>query len=128
MTGLSESAPPRELVAAAQVVLGCGIGARFAGVPVRRVLGLMAATVGSTLVMLAATVAFAVTLATHTGIHWSRIVLAYAPGGLAEMSLIALSLGIDVAFIATHHVIRIGLIVFAAPFVFRWFGRSGVRA
>lgn len=128
ITGLSESAPPWELVAAAQVVLGCGIGARFAGVPVRRILGLMAATVVSTTVMLATTVAFAVTLATHTGIHWSRIVLAYAPGGLAEMSLIALSLGIDVAFIATHHVIRIGLIVFAAPFVFRRFRSRDGRA
>ena len=94
-SGLNESAPPWEVVAVAQVVVGSAIGARFSSVSVRRVLGLMAAAVVSTAVMLAATVAFALVLAPATGIDWRSIVLAYAPGGLAEMSLIALSLGIE---------------------------------
>ena len=118
VTGLSDSTPPWELVAAAQIVLGSSIGARFSGVPVRRVLGLMATALVSTVLMLATTVSFALVLAPLTGIDWQPIVLAYAPGGLAEMSLIALSLGIETAFVATHHVIRIGLIVMAAPLVF----------
>ena len=117
-TGLSASVPPWELVAVAQIVMGSAIGARFSGVPVRRVLGLMATALVSTVLMLAATVSFALALAPLTGIDWRPIVLAYAPGGLAEMSLIALSLGIETAFVATHHVIRIGLIVMAAPLVF----------
>ena len=120
-TGLSASAPPWEVVAVAQVVVGSAIGARFAGVSVRRVLGLTAAAVVSTVVMLAATLAFASVLAPATGIDWRSIVLAYAPGGLAEMSLVALSLGIDTAFVATHHVVRIGLIVVGAPLVFARF-------
>ena len=57
-----------------------------------------------------------------SGIDVRPIVLAYSPGGLAEMSLIALSLGIETAFVATHHIVRIGLIVIAAPLVFRIFG------
>ena len=118
VTGLSDSTPPWELVAAAQIVLGSSIGARFSGVPIRRVLGLMATALVSTVLMLATTVSFALVLAPLTGIDWQPIVLAYAPGGLAEMSLIALSLGIETAFVATHHVIRIGLIVMAAPLVF----------
>ena len=124
-TGLSESAPPWELVAAAQIVLGSSIGARFSGVPIRRVLGLMATALVSTVLMLATTVSFALVLAPLTGIDWRPIVLAYAPGGLAEMSLIALSLGIETAFVATHHVIRIGLIVMAAPLVFARISPSG---
>ena len=122
IAGLNESAPPWEVVAAAQVVVGSAIGARFTGVPVRRVFGLMAAAVVSTAAMLAATIAFALVLAPATGIDWRSIVLAYAPGGLAEMSLIALSLGIETAFVATHHVIRIGFIVVGAPLVFARFG------
>ena len=117
-TGLSSSAPPWEVVAVAQVVVGSAVGARFTGVPVRRVFGVMGAALVSAIVMLAATVAFALVLAPATGIDWRSIVLAYAPGGLAEMSLIALSIGIETAFVATHHVIRIGLIVVGAPFVF----------
>ena len=126
-TGLNESTPPWEVVAVAQVVVGSAIGARFSSVPVRRVVGLMAAAVVSTVVMLAATVSFALVLAPATGIDWRSIVLAYAPGGLAEMSLIALSLGIETAFVATHHVIRIGLIVVGAPLVFARFRPPGDR-
>lgn len=117
-TGLSSSAPPWEVVAVAQVVVGSAVGARFTGVPVRRVFDIMVAALVSAVVMLASTVAFALVLAPVTGIDWRSIVLAYAPGGLAEMSLIALSIGIETAFVATHHVIRIGLIVVGAPFVF----------
>ena len=126
-TGVSSSAPPWEVVAVAQVVVGSAIGARFTGVPIRRVLGLTAAALVSTIVLLAATVVFALVLAPATGIDWRSIVLAYAPGGLAEMSLIALSLGIETAFVATHHVVRIGLIVVGAPLVFARFGSPGVR-
>ena len=126
-TGLSSSAPPWEVVAVAQVVVGSAIGARFTGVPMRRVLGITAAAVVSTVVMLAATIVFALVLAPATGIDWRSIVLAFAPGGLAEMSLIALSLGIETAFVATHHVIRIGFIVVGAPLVFARFGSPPAR-
>ena len=44
------------------------------------------------------------------------------------MSLIALSLGIETAFVATHHVIRIGLIVMAAPLVFARLRPPGERS
>ena len=49
--GLNESAPPWEVVTAAQVVIGSAIGARFAGVSMRRMLGLMAAALVSTLLI-----------------------------------------------------------------------------
>jgi uncharacterized membrane protein AbrB (regulator of aidB expression) len=48
-------------------------------------------------------------------------VLAYAPGGFAEMSLIALALSVDSAFVASHHLIRIILVVTLAPLLFRYF-------
>ena len=50
--------------------------------------------------------------------------LAYAPGGLAEMSLVALALGADAAFVSIHHIARIVLIIAFAPMIFlaarRW--------
>ena len=68
---------------------------------------------------LGATVGFAAALSPISGIPFAPIVLAFSPGGLAEMSLIALALGIETAFVATHHVARIAMIVIAAPLVFR---------
>jgi uncharacterized protein len=47
-------------------------------------------------------------------------VLSYAPGGFAEMSLIGLALGIEVAMVATHHLFRLFLIVLTSPFVSRF--------
>jgi len=41
--------------------------------------------------------------------------LAFAPGGVAEMSLIALAIDADPAFVATHHMARIFAVLFALP-------------
>jgi membrane AbrB-like protein len=119
IAGWTESKPPYELVFIAQVVVGASVGARFAGVPLERVVRTIAASVGSTSVMLVFTFLAALVLAPLTGIPKAPIVLAFAPGGLAEMSVIALSLGIETAFVATHHVARIAMIVIGAPIVFR---------
>jgi len=48
------------------------------------------------------------------------VVLAFAPGGLAEMSLVALSMHISVLYVSAHHVARIVLSVsFAKAFASR---------
>ena len=124
IAGLTGSAPPMELVAMAQVVVGSAIGARFAGSPLKWVVKIIFSSIGSTSLMLGATVGFAWVLAPLSGISFAPIVLAFAPGGLAEMSLIALALGVETAFVATHHVARIAMIVIAAPLVFR---KAGIK-
>jgi uncharacterized membrane protein AbrB (regulator of aidB expression) len=49
--------------------------------------------------------------------NWTAVFLAFAPGGLAEMSLIALSLQISVIYVTAHHVLRIVLAVLAARYL-----------
>ena len=122
IAGLTSSVPPWEIVAIAQVVVGSSVGARFSGVPLERVLKTIVASAGATAVMLMTTVLFALSLSRVTEISIAPIVLAFSPGGLAEMSLIALSLGIETSFVATHHVARIAMIVIAAPLVFNALG------
>ena len=68
------------------------------------------------MVMLAAAAAWLIS--TWTGLPFAAVWLAFAPGGLAEMTLISLALGIDVAFVSTHHVVRVVFMVVAAPIVF----------
>jgi uncharacterized membrane protein AbrB (regulator of aidB expression) len=46
------------------------------------------------------------------------LLLAYSPGGLAEMSLVAVSIGVEVAFVAAHHVIRVFIVMLGAAPVF----------
>ncbi len=128
LAGLSQAQPPLLIVNLAQWVLGTVIGCRFIGVARKEIGRVMAFSVGSTAIMIAVTVAFAVLLEYLTGQNPATIMLAYAPGGLAEMSLVALALGADVAFVASHHVIRIVMVVIAAPMFFRVLGQRDSEA
>ena len=119
LSGVIAAHPPGEVIAAAQVVLGAAIGARFVGMEFRKLrrVMLLAALVAVAMVVVAAGTAYG--LAAATGLSGTALFLALAPGGLAEMSLIALSFGSAAAFVSTHHVARIILIVIAGPLVFR---------
>jgi hypothetical protein len=117
--GITEASPPSLVVAIAQVVMGSGIGCRFAGTRLTEVVRIVRISLGSTVILLTAAVGFGLLLEPLTGVPWFVLVLAYAPGGLAEMSLVALALDQDVAFVATHHIFRIAIIVMLAPLAFK---------
>jgi membrane AbrB-like protein len=118
--GFTNSKPPGELVAAAQVVVGAGIGCRFVGAAFDKLHKEIAASIGAALIMIAVAVFFAKIAVALTGLNLDATVLSYAPGGFAEMSLIGLALGIEIAMVATHHLFRLFLILMASPIVFRW--------
>jgi uncharacterized protein len=119
MSGATQSRLPPELVVIAQVGLGAALGARFTGLSIRRLLGTMWVALGLAAVMLAGTVLLSLALAPVTGIPLETLLLAYAPGGFAEMGLIALTLELDTAFVATHQLLRVVLVIFLAPLFFR---------
>jgi len=124
MAGLVEGALPHWLVEVALVVTGASIGCRFGGVALRRWAFVAVVTLGGTAVMMTVTAVFALALAQLTAIDYLAAVLAYAPGGIAEMSLIALAIDVDPGFVALHHVVRIGFILLAVPAFGAWLKRS----
>lgn len=119
LAGVVDAKPPLEVVAAAQVILGAAIGARFAGVPVGQVWRTALLAVGAAVIMVLIAAGFAFALGALSGMRGTALFLAFAPGGLAEMSIIALSFGTAAAFVATHHIVRIILLVIVAPQLFR---------
>jgi len=123
--GITQSRPPVWLVAAAQVVVGSMVGTRFDGVSPRTVAKAVALAVIATAVLLALAAAFGQAVESTLGIPFAAALLAFAPGGLAEMSLIALSLEVDAAYVSSHHIVRIFIIVLAAPLLFRLLRRRG---
>lgn len=118
LTGLSASKPPAELVVLAQVILGSSLGCRYVGVRLREISGAFKVAFGSALILLICAVIFSYGIHFATGFKSEALLLSLAPGGLVEMTLIALALGIDVAFITIHHLVRIVLSVVVAPFSF----------
>ena len=117
--GVIEAGPPQVLVAAAQVVVGSALGCRFAGTAVTLIGRTILWAAGGTVVLLGTAVAAAWAGHLVTGLPVLELTLAYSPGGLAEMSLVALALGLEAALVATHHIVRIFLIVVFAPLAFR---------
>lgn len=116
VTGISDFHPPAEIVIVAQLVLGVTIGCRFVGTPPSLILRVLALSIGSTIILLALTTLFAWLVSRFSGYGMAPLMLAYSPGGLAEMSLVALALKIEVAFVAAQHIIRIFLVmVLAGP-------------
>ena len=120
LAGFTNSKPPGELVAAAQIVMGAGIGCRFVGAALDQLHKEMGASIGAAVILIGCAVIFAKVTVAITGLNLDATVLSYAPGGFAEMSLIGLALGIEVAMVATHHLFRLFLIVLTSPFVSRF--------
>ncbi len=112
--GFSDSAPPFEVVNAAQLILGVTVGCRFIGTPPRVILRVLLLSIGSTVALLSLTLGFAWAVAQVSTYGHIPLILAYSPGGLAEMSLIALALHTEVAFVAAHHIVRIFLVMVGA--------------
>lgn len=113
--GLIEGVLPHLLVEIALLVMGASIGARFAGVEVRRLLHFGVLTFGGTGVLMAIAGGFAAAVAALTGIDLVVLLLAYAPGGVAEMSLIAVAIDADAGFVAVHHLVRIICVMVSVP-------------
>ncbi|SBW01670.1 putative Ammonia monooxygenase [uncultured Alphaproteobacteria bacterium] len=119
LSGLPNARPPDALVHAAQVMIGSGIGCRFVGIAPRVFGRAVLVSLGSTALMLAIGGAFALVLGPASGAGIAALILAYSPGGITEMSLVALALDIDPLFVSTHHLGRIILVLSLSPLLFR---------
>lgn len=114
-TGLTDAAVPSVVIALAQLVIGATIGQHFAGV--QRQLLITAILLGFVLTVFSITLAIAVAFGLYwvSGVPLALGILALVPGGLPEMSLIAISLNADPAFVSLHHLCRVVLIVTVVP-------------
>ncbi len=128
LTGISAAKPPDEIVALAQLVTGTWVGCRFVGVPLHTVATTVLNALGLVIIMLGVTAVMALVLAPLLDISFAAVVLAYAPGGVVEMGLVALALGLEVVFVATHHIARIIIVMAGAPLLFRLLRRTRWRS
>jgi len=119
VSGVVEIDVPPWLGHAAQYMVGTALGAQFSGIS-RRLLvrGLrMGLLSGIYMLLLAAT--FATILLQFVPADFGALFISFAAGGLAEMSLIALSLNFNPVVVALHHLVRILLTVYVGVFLSR---------
>lgn len=122
LAGAIHSRPPAEMIWIAQFFIGISVGAKYTGITGRELrhdvlAGLAYATILALLSFLIIELALQLSDAGTLDV-W----LAFLPGGQAEMAVVALVAGADVAFVVAHHLLRIFVVIMAAPIVARWFG------
>lgn len=123
--GLLDSAMPHPLLLATFVVLGSMIGSSFAGADMRLFAQMVAAGVGSLVVSSLVALAWALPLAWLVGLSPVQVWLAYAPGGVETTALLAMALGLDAAFVSSHHIMRVIILNSLVPFWLAPFMRKG---
>lgn len=111
LAGIVTVAPPTLIILGAQLVIGTVVGCRFLGAAWGEVGRDMVLGVVASLAMLAVAVVFALVVAGFTGIALTQATLAFAPGGLTEMTLLSLAMGKDVAYVSVIHMARLLLVI-----------------
>jgi membrane AbrB-like protein len=119
------SSMPGLLSNAAQLVIGCALGSRFERRSLRSAPRYVTAVLASVFAGIVIAAAFGTLLAWMAGLPVATLVLATAPGGLAEMCITAKVLQLGVPLVTAAHVTRVFLLLVSTGPVYRAAARWG---
>ncbi|KMW56316.1 hypothetical protein AIOL_001268 [Candidatus Rhodobacter oscarellae] len=114
--------PPAEAIWAAQFFIGMTIGCKYAGVTMTEVRRDLLAGIGFCGILIVLTVVFVEAIYGFGLAPGQETLLAFAPGGQAELTVLALIVGADVAFVVAHHTLRLFVVILGAPIAARLVG------
>jgi hypothetical protein len=118
-SGLAPGRPPGWMLLAGQVMIGAWAGSRFHAFDLGMLRRAIAPVVGSLAATIAVAAMFAFVAAKLIGVSYAEAMVAFAPGGLEAMTVLALALGLDPLYVGAHHLARFFMISFALPIVAR---------
>ncbi len=119
--GILDHRPPAEAIWAAQFFIGMTIGTKYAGVTGAEVRRDVVAALGFCVILLIIAGLFAEVAVVLGLAPQMEALMAFAPAGQAEMTVLALIAGADVAFVVAHHLLRIVVVIVGAPIAARIF-------
>lgn len=105
------SSMPSLLSNAAQIALGCALGARFQRRSLESAPRFLIGVMVSVAMAMAVAATFAMLLAWASGLPLGTLVLATAPGGIAEMCITAKVLQLGVPLVTAAHVTRVVVLI-----------------
>jgi uncharacterized protein len=122
-TGLIEGGLPPWVRGVALVGIGALIGARFARMKAKTLLGHVNAALGSFVVAIIISSAFVAVITLTTHVRFADVIVAFAPGAMDAMLALALTLHIDPIFVGAHHLSRFVFVTITTPGIVHLFGR-----
>ena len=111
--------PPSEALYSAQFLIGIGIGVGYVGVTFSELRRYVLAGVAFVVLLSILALMFTEAVVLSGVALPMNAFLAFAPGGQAEMTLLAVIVGADLGFVITHHLVRIFLVITCAPIAVR---------
>ncbi|QFR35187.1 AbrB family transcriptional regulator [Ancylobacter sp. TS-1] len=125
--GLIEGRLPDIFLIVGFVVLGANTGSRFAGTRLETLRRFFLDSLAALAIATAVAFAFALLGAWLAEEPLPKVLVAYVPGALEAMTIMAFVLGIDPAFVAAHHLTRFLGLALLIPLLARlFFGRAPV--
>lgn len=106
------------------IALGCLIGSRFSGANWQQVRHIFTVSIGAFVLSMSIAMLFALSVSHFLSIPIGQTLLAFAPGGLEAMVILAFTLNLDPAYVAAHHLARFLFIGLTVPFFARHFVAS----
>lgn len=121
IAGLLQHRIPAEAIWAAQFFIGMSVGMKYTGITMAEVRRDVVAGLGFCVILIVLTLVFVEAVYGFGLAPGMDALLAFAPGGQAELTVLALIVGADVAFVIAHHVLRIFVVILGAPLFARLF-------
>lgn len=121
LTDIIHFRPPAEAILFAQFFIGLGIGVGYVGVTAHELRRDIAAGVLFVLVLAVLAAIFTEIVVFFGLAKGVEGFLAFAPGGQAEMTVLAIVAGADLGFVIVHHLVRILVVITGAPIAARFF-------
>lgn len=118
-TEIAPVAIPNWIAVPALVVLGCTIGGRLRSEDRGAMRQLLPASLGAFAIGLGISAAAGLVSLVLLGLSFGKIALAYAPGALEALTVLAFQFDLDPAFVAAHHVVRFVCLALVVPLLAR---------
>jgi membrane AbrB-like protein len=123
-SGLIHAVMPWWVTNAAMIAMGAITGSRFANTSPRMLMNFFAAAFGSFAVAVAISAIFAALLISMLSLRAAEVMIAFAPGAVDAMMLLALALGLDPVYVGAHHLTRIFFVSLTMPLLARYSARA----
>jgi len=105
-TGLVSGQLPDPVLVPCFVAMGCVIGLRFEGASLALAREVAVPSLGACAISLLVAASFASAVSWSLALPLGQVLLAFAPGGIEAMTILAFVLGADPAYVSTHQLAR----------------------
>lgn len=115
LSGVLVHRPPAEAIWAAQFFIGLTVGVKYVGITMTEIRRDVVAAFGFCVILGVLSITFTEIAYAAGFAPAMEALLAFSPGGQAELTVLAIIVGADLSFVISHHILRLVCVILGAP-------------